>query len=122
VGKSWGCGGMGGLTAKDTASAPDAAQGAGEGVTAVGGHGGLGDLQWLAESCDLIAIRQSCVPISLIIHQANPDSRQSGSGQNWHVDTRVCGMGMLSLTSKRFRPAPRSRLLNLTGFFSSVGG
>lgn len=39
---------MGGLTAKDAASAPDAAQGAGEVVTAVGGHGGLCDLQWLA--------------------------------------------------------------------------
>jgi hypothetical protein len=43
----------GGCTAQNTTSAPDAGQCASKGVSSVGGHGGLGDLQGLAERCYL---------------------------------------------------------------------
>lgn len=41
------------LTAKDATTVPDAAQGRRETIAAVGSHGGLDDLQWLAERGDL---------------------------------------------------------------------
>lgn len=81
----------GGLTAKYAASAPDAAQGAGEAITAVGGHGGLGDLQWLAESCHLIISSVVCSHLPSIC--PIPDSRNR---VNWHVDTRVYGIWCIS--------------------------
>jgi len=41
------------LTAENTSARPDAAQGSGEAVASMGGHGGLGDLEGLAEGGDL---------------------------------------------------------------------
>ena len=41
------------LTAKDTTTVPDAAKGRGKAIVAVGSHGGLDDLQGLAERGDL---------------------------------------------------------------------
>jgi hypothetical protein len=40
-------------TAQDTTALPDAAEGGAEAVGAVGGHGGLDDLEGLAEGGDL---------------------------------------------------------------------
>jgi hypothetical protein len=43
---------MGGQTAENTTASPYPGHGAGEGVGAVGGHGGLDDLEGLAQSGD----------------------------------------------------------------------
>lgn len=78
------------LTAENTTSAPNATQSSSKAVASVGSHGCLDDFQWLSESGNLEPI--SCQWVAM---------RASKWGGTY-----------------MFNPAPRSRLLNLTGFFS----
>lgn len=79
-------------TAKNTSASPDSSQGSSKAVTSVGSHGGLCDLERLAQGGDLPSI------VSVI-----PACARDGK-----------------LTSNKFKPAPSSRLLNFTGFFSGT--
>ena len=85
--------GRGNLTAKNTTSAPDSCQSSGKRVSSIGSHRRLRYLQRLSQSRDFEPVFQS--------HQQNA------------LFAIIYGTYMLS-------PAPSSKLLNLTGFFSGI--
>jgi hypothetical protein len=84
------------LTTEDTATAPNPTHSACEAVAPVCGHGCLDHLQRLKMNVSKLNSHR------IIIKR----------------DVHTCPN---EVTSNKFNPAPSKRLLNLTGFFSSLG-
>jgi len=85
-------------TTEDPATAPNATHSTGEAVAPIGGHGRLDHFQRLEKG------------VSELFWIGDIRCRKG--------ETRTCPN---EVTSNKFKPAPSSRLLNLTGFFSSLG-
>lgn len=84
-------------TTEDPATAPNPTHSAGEAVAPVCGHGGLDHFQRLEGTERSVGVFR---------------------GERTSFEDRTCPK---VVTSNMFKPAPSSRLLNLTGFFSRVG-
>jgi hypothetical protein len=131
------------LTSKDSTTGPDSAYGTTEAISPVGSHGGFDHLQWLSH------LGQHLCPLSLAMRafaRRSYLSQSSHPAQNttcqrcshmpnqlgFHLLEQVqsssdCGtqdLGQLQIpwTGSGSQGDSRSRLLNLTGFFSSFWG